>query len=208
MIEDILELNGLSTSILEQLSYKSKLGKSLKQNLHYFARDELLQELTLVTEWLSEQEVLDDIALDFRIKSIDSIILKYERYYPNRQVRQVFNDILGFRAFCDDYQELIASESTVFRIVDMSKGKANDDGYRGVHLYYQRDNFHYPIEVQFNTLYDRQINNWLHSYLYKKNYPNEVGQEMRKRYEEGRIRSKDEFEEVLKDVLCHCQGYE
>lgn len=33
----------------------------------------------------------------------------------------------------------------------MSHGKANDDGYRGVHVYYQLDNFHYPIEIQYNT---------------------------------------------------------
>ena len=207
MIEDLLQLNGLSIGILEPLSYHSQLGKSLKQNLHYFDRDTLLSELAKVTEWLAEQTVLEEIALDFRIKSTDSIELKYERYYPNRQVRQVFNDILGFRAFCDDYNELIALDSTRFRIVDMSKGKSIDDGYRGVHLYFQKDNFHYPIEVQFNTLYDRQLNNWLHSYLYKKNYPDMVGREMRIRYEKGMIRSKEEFEEVLRDVLCDSQGY-
>lgn len=207
MIEDILQVNGLSTPILEQLSYESHLGKSLKQNLHYFDKEELLHELCEMTEWLSEQTVLDEIALDFRIKSLGSIELKYERYFPNRQVRQVFNDILGFRAFCDDYEELIGLNSTLFRVVDMSNGKARDDGYRGVHLYYQRSNFHYPIEVQFNTYYDRQINNWLHSYLYKKDYPDEVGQNMRKKYEEGKIRSRDEFEEALKNVLCDCEGY-
>ena len=162
-----------------------------------------MTELAEMTDWLSQQTILDEIGIDLRIKSIDSISLKYERYYPeNRQVRQVFNDILGFRAFCDDYQELIGQDSSVFRIVDMSRGKANDDGYRGVHLYFQKDNFHYPIEVQFNTLYDRQINNWLHSYLYKKNYPNEVGQRMRTLYEDGKIRSREDFEEVLKNVLC------
>ena len=203
MIEDILQLNGLSVQILEQLSYESHLGKSLKQNLRHFDRDALMTELAEMTDWLSQQTILDEIGIDLRIKSIDSISLKYERYYPeNRQVRQVFNDILGFRAFCDDYQELIGQDSSVFRIVDMSRGKANDDGYRGVHLYFQKDNFHYPIEVQFNTLYDRQINNWLHSYLYKKNYPNEVGQRMRTLYEDGKIRSREDFEEVLKNVLC------
>ena len=203
MIEDILQLNGLSFQILEQLSYESHLGKSLKQNLRHFDRDALMTELAEMTDWLSQQTILDEIGIDLRIKSIDSISLKYERYYPeNRQVRQVFNDILGFRAFCDDYQELIGQDSSVFRIVDMSRGKANDDGYRGVHLYFQKDNFHYPIEVQFNTLYDRQINNWLHSYLYKKNYPNEVGQRMRTLYEDGKIRSREDFEEVLKNVLC------
>lgn len=34
------------------------------------------------------------------MKSLDSILLKYERYYPDNQTRKVFNDILGFRAFC------------------------------------------------------------------------------------------------------------
>lgn len=116
----------------------------------------------------------------------------------------MFNDILGFRALCDDYKELLIADSSLFRIVDMSTGKANDDGYRGVHLYYQSDNFHYPIEVQFNTLFDRQLNKWLHSYLYKKDYPGVVGQRMRSRYEEGKIRDRDEFEEVLKHVLCDC----
>ena len=37
MDNNILELNGLSIEILEQLSYESKLGISLKKNLHYFA---------------------------------------------------------------------------------------------------------------------------------------------------------------------------
>ena len=96
---------------------------------------------------------------------------------------------------------MIDSDSELFRIVDMSSGKANDDGYRGVHLYFQIDNSYYPIEVQFNTLYDRQLNNWLHSYLYKKNYPDEIGRIIRDEYEAGKIRNKEEFEEVLKYVL-------
>lgn len=202
MIEDLLKINGLSISILEQLSYKSRLGKSLKYNLHYFDKEELLSELKEMTIWLSQQTLLEDIALDFRIKSKESIELKYERYYPDSQVRKVFNDILGFRAFCDDYNELTALDSELFRIADMSKGKANDDGYRGVHLYYQMNNNHYPIEVQFNTYFDRQLNNWLHSYLYKKSYPNAIGQIMRAKYENGKIKDREEFEETLKYVLC------
>lgn len=65
-------------------------------------------------------------------------------------------------------------------IADMSHRKMDDDGYRGVHVYFQIDNSFYPIEIQFNTLYDRQINNWLHDYLYKKDFPNTVGCIMRK----------------------------
>lgn len=88
----------------------------------------------------------------------------------------------------------------------MSRGKAVDDGYRGVHLYYQPDNFHYPIELQFNTLYDRQLNNWLHDYLYKKNYPASVGRTLRSRYEHGDFYNVQTFEEVLNDVLSRCEG--
>ena len=56
-------------------------------------------------------------------------------------------------------------------------------------------------EIQFNTLFDRQLNNWLHDYLYKKNYPIETGRIMREKYERGLIRNENEFMEVLNNVL-------
>lgn len=91
----------------------------------------LISELIDMTEWLDEQEILSDIALDYRIKSLDSIIMKYDRYYPDHQTRKVFNDILDFRGFCDNYEQLKNFKSMSFRIADMTKGKAIDDGYRG-----------------------------------------------------------------------------
>ncbi|MBQ6159037.1 MAG: RelA/SpoT domain-containing protein [Thermoguttaceae bacterium] len=193
----ILQENGLSPDILEELSFKSELGHSLKKNLDQFEKEQLLSELTRMTEWLDENEILLTVALDYRVKSIESIEDKYRRYYPNHQVRKVFNDVLGFRAFCDDYRDLLKIEDEQFYIVDRSEGKSENDGYRGVHVYFQLDNRHYPIEIQFNTFFDRQLNNWLHDYLYKKGYPDAVGAEIRKRYEEGQIRNVTEFEEAL-----------
>lgn len=171
MKEQLLKMNGLSSEILDALSFESRLGIPLKKNLHYFDKNLLIAELIEMTDWLDEQEILSDIALNYRVKSLDSILLKYERCYPDHQVRKVFNDILGFRAFCDSYDQLFEEASSQFRIADMTQGKAIDDGYRGVHVYYQKSGRHYPIEIQFNTLFDRQLNNWLHDYLYKKNYP-------------------------------------
>ena len=191
-----------SVELLTQLSYRSQLGLSLKRTLRHFEREALIAELVSMTEWLDEQTVLSEIALDYRIKSYASIVGKYERYLnSSRHVSQVFNDILEFRAFCDSYDSVLALTSPSFSVADLSKGKAADDGYRGVHLYFQMDNDHYPIEIQFNTLYDRQLNKWLHDYLYKKAYPNEVGQQLRVRYENGKIRNQSEFEEALDDVL-------
>ena len=99
MNEQLLNMNGLSVEILDTLSFESHLGIPLKNNLHYFDKDLLIAELVAMTEWLDEQEILSGIALDYRVKSLDSILLKYDRYYPDHQTRKVFNDILGFRAF-------------------------------------------------------------------------------------------------------------
>ena len=121
--------------------------------------------------------------------------------YPDHQTRKVFNDVLGFRAFCDSYDQILDEDSSQFRIADMSSGIAVDDGYRGIHVYYQKSGKHYPIEIQFNTLFDGQLNNWLHDYLYKKSYPIETGCIMREKYESGLIRNEHEFKEVLNNVL-------
>ena len=121
--------------------------------------------------------------------------------YPDHQTRKVFNDVLGFRAFCDSYDQILDEDSSQFRIADMSSGKAVDDGYRGIHVYYQKSGKHYPIEIQFNTLFDGQLNNWLHDYLYKKSYPIETGCIMREKYESGLIRNEHECKKVLNNVL-------
>lgn len=204
-MSNVLQLNGLSEDILKKLSYKSNLGISLKRNLHYFNKDELIDELIHCREWYFCNENILDLTLDFRIKSIESIIDKYNRYYPSQQTRKVFNDILGMRAFCDDYTNVINLQSDIVKIADMSHGKANDDGYRGIHIYYQLDNFHYPIEIQFNTLFDRQLNDWLHDYLYKKPYPNSIGKDIREKYEKGLITNINKFEEVFNESVSSCE---
>ena len=69
-------MNGLSLDTLDALSYESHLEIPLKKNLHYFDKNMLIAELIEMTEWLDEQEILSGIALDYRIKSLDSILLK------------------------------------------------------------------------------------------------------------------------------------
>ena len=207
-MSDILERDSLTTDILKKLSYQSKLGINLKKNLHYFNKEKLIKELIAVNEWYDSAEGLDDLALDYRIKSVQSAILKYKRYYPDHQARKVFDDLLGFRSLCDNYEEVLQLKKIdKFRIADMTNGKANDDGYRGIHVYFQLDGKHYPIEIQYNTYYDRQFNNWLHKYVYKKEYDNSVGCYLRKRYESAKILSEKEFKEELDHVLFDSETY-
>jgi putative GTP pyrophosphokinase len=207
-MNDILKKDGLTIELLTKLSYKSQLGQRLKRNLHYFDKEALFEELEQISEWYDACEFLHDITIDYRIKSIQSARLKYDRYYPDHQTGKVFNDMLGFRTLCDNYEDVIGlDESEYIRIADMSAGKAQDDGYRGVHMYFQLDNFHYPIEIQYNTYYDRQLNNWLHKYLYKKGYDDEVGKRLRYCYENAKIRTENEFKGVLNDVLSGRQKF-
>lgn len=197
-----LEKNGLTMVILNLLSYRSHLGKSLKNSLRRFDKDCLYNEVIDIMSFYQNAEILDDVDLDYRIKSEDSCLRKYQKFYPEMQVEKVFNDILGFRMLVDSYDLLLNGEKPAgIRIVDMSRGKANDDGYRGVHIYFQPDHDHYPIEIQANTYYDRQINNWLHKYLYKRGYSDSIGRTLRQEYEYGKILSEKNFEEVLKHVL-------
>ena len=63
----------------------------------------------------------------------------------------------------------------------------------------------FPIEIQYNTYYDRQLNNWLHKYVYKRGYKNQVGYRLRQEYECGKIKNEYEFREVLEDVLSDCK---
>ena len=204
-LEDILKKDGLSLELLRDLSYQSALGVRLKKNLHYFDKNALFEELVLVNKWYDTCELLRGVVIDYRIKSIQSAMMKYDRYYPDHQTAKVFNDMLGFRTLCDSYGEILDMAALdKIRVADMTGGKAKDDGYRGVHVYFQMSSFHYPIEIQYNTFYDRQLNNWLHKYVYKRKYENHIGSMLRRAYEDARIRNENEFKEVLENVLSGC----
>lgn len=199
---DVLERDGLSVEILSALSYKSSLGINLKKNLHYFEKDLLMQEIIGLIKWYDSLDVLRDLALDYRIKSLSSAREKYERHSEKEQARKVFNDVLGFRSLCDNYRDVLTlKDIDGFRIADMTSGKSADDGYRGVHIYFQYSGYHYPIEIQYNTYYDRQFNNWLHKYIYKNGYDNSIGFNLRAKYESGSIMNENDFRKELQCAI-------
>lgn len=47
----ILEKDGLTIKLLEELSYHSELGLRLKKNLHYFNKQDLFEELKKINRW-------------------------------------------------------------------------------------------------------------------------------------------------------------
>lgn len=192
----------IDISILDKLSYKSNLNKSLKNTLRKFNKEDIMTELLDIRGFYEKNQLLTTIKFDYRIKSFQSSLLKYDKYFPSTELKKCFNDLLGFRIVIDNYNELDNISLENFRIADMRNGKANDDGYRGIHLYYQKSNRHYPIELQINTVKDRIFNDWLHQELYKYVSNNNIGIELRKKYDDVIITSLEDFKgELKKHVL-------
>ena len=129
MEQDVFVLNGLSKDILDKLSYKSNLGISLKRNLHYFNKEDVMKEMITLVGWLKNQSVLEDVPIDFRIKSMESISSKFDRYYPGHQLRKVFDDILGFRAFCDSYDDVLEAFKLLMIQYNDDSGALSGSGY-------------------------------------------------------------------------------
>ena len=132
--------------ILDMLSYRSTLGRSLKQiSLSETPIDMILDDIAKYRAGYIDTLVQENL-IGSRFKSEDSIMRKYKKTIANHGgFMQCFNDVLGFRLRFDEYPE---SYPDYFRVVDLRNGKQVDDGYRAIHLYYQRDNLAYPIEVQ------------------------------------------------------------
>lgn len=185
--------------VLDAISYETKLGKNLKNTLRKVEKKTLMEELNDYRVFLKKRRKLLD-GYTYRIKSLQSINLKYDRYYPSKEIGSCFNDILGIRVIVENYKIDLTNEN--IKHVDMSNGKKNDDGYRGYHIYYKKSNYHYPIEVQFFTERDYIFNMWLHKYVYKYK-DNTIGIKLKNLYDNGVIKSEDNFKEELEKCIIY-----
>lgn len=175
---------------LDLLSFRSNLGQSLKQiSLRSTPLDIILDDIAKYRASYIDILVQENL-IGSRFKSDDSIIRKYKKTLANHGgFKQCFNDVLGFRLRFDSYPE---SYPEYFRVVDLRNGKSIDDGYRAIHLYYQRDNLAYPIEVQLWCGKDYHFNLWSHQYVYKYKTPN-IGKQLYWEYSNGFIQNEQDF---------------
>jgi len=180
----------IAKETLDLLSYHSSLGQSLKQiSLRQTPLEAILEDIAKYRSSYIDALVQENL-IGSRFKSEDSILRKYQRtLLTGGGFKQCFNDILGFRLRFETYPEKYPDH---FRIADLRNGKQTDDGYRAVHLYYQRDNMSYPIEVQLWCGKDYLFNLWSHKYIYKYKSP-ETGRKLYQAFSEGNIQTEQEF---------------
>ena len=193
----------ISKEILDELSYCSSLGQSLKQiSLSKTPIETIIQDIGKYRANYVDVLIQENL-IGSRFKSDDSIYRKYEKTIKNKGgFKQCFNDVLGFRLHLEEYPTEFPE---YFRVVDLRKGKATDDGYRAIHLYYQRDNRAYPIEIQLWCGKDFQYNVWSHKYIYKYDSA-EFGKRMYQLYCENQIKTEEEFLEKLEKVRSEMNG--
>lgn len=181
--------------ILDMLSYQSALGQSLKQiSLRETPLERILDDISKYRSSYIDVLVQENL-IGSRFKSEDSILRKYEKTLrTGGGFKQCFNDVLGFRLRFEEYPDTFPD---YFRVVDLRRGKKIDDGYRAIHLYYQRDNLAYPIEVQLWCGRDYLFNLWSHRHVYKYQSP-EVGQALYREYSGGLIQTEQDFLDRLR----------
>ena len=177
--------------MLDALSMKSSYGRSMnKLKVTNSLIASVMADIVSYESLIQDTRIIKDYA--FRVKTADSIMRKVERY-PDKNAQQIFNDVLGLRLIVDEYPE---SYPEYFRVVDMSKGKSNDDGYRGVHLYYKKDNYSYIIEIQLWSKKDKEFNTWMHRKGYK-TATSEMLLTLRKAYDLGLLQTFEEYSRRL-----------
>lgn len=173
------------------------MGRSLKQiSLRQTPLEEILNDIQRYRSDYIDTLVQENL-IGSRFKSDDSIVRKYEKTLRNGGgFKQCFNDILGFRLKIEEYPTKFPE---YFRVADIRNGKQRDDGYHAIHLYYQRDNLAYPIEIQLWCGKDYQFNIWSHRYVYK--YKSEMlGKQLYLEYSEGKLHTEKEFLLRLKEL--------
>lgn len=84
---------GLTYEILRSLSYHTQLGKSLVNSLRHFDKELLFDDINKVINFYNNSEIMDELAIDYRIKSEDSCLRKYDKFYPDMRVEKTFNDV-------------------------------------------------------------------------------------------------------------------
>ena len=193
----------ISKEILDELSYHSTLGQSLKQiSLRKTPLETIIQDIGKYRANYVDVLIQENL-IGSRFKSDDSIYREYEKTIRNQGgFKQCFNDVLGFRLHMEEYPKEFPE---YFRVVDLRNGKIIDDGYRAIHLYYQRDNRSYPIEIQLWCGNDYQYNVWSHRHIYKYD-STAVGRRMYELYRNKEIQTEEDFLMKLETVRSEVDG--
>lgn len=111
-----------------------------------------------------------------RFKAFESFEKKWEKNSRIGQEKKFYkacNDILGYRFIVDCKEEDLVNLINSLKLDDVtiidfySNKKTNDDGYRGIHMYFWYNRRGFPIEFQIWTIKDALLQFYTHEIIYK-----------------------------------------
>lgn len=89
---------------IAKLFYRTSL-QGLNKTLHKFDKQELMRDISYSRDFYDEALENLNFPYNYRIKSLESCRIKYDRYYPNYTVERTFNDIFSARIIINNYQD-------------------------------------------------------------------------------------------------------
>lgn len=133
-----------------------------------------------ITEFILEEIKDSDVfKITSRVKTRESIMQKILKKMNEDagayQINKIINDIFGVRIIDTEFNEkkheieelLKAFKAKDYKIKNINR--CLDTGYRGYHVYIRRDNYTFPIEIQFWDGSDERKNLDLHP-MHKEDY--------------------------------------
>lgn len=120
-----MDKNGLpEKSFLDSVSYKTQVFDRSLNGIHLskIQLSDVLFDLIRYQQMIAANTQINQYA-PFRVKTHQSVILKYEKYVrAGGNFTTCFNDLLGFRIIVSDYPSK-SSLPIYFRVVDLRHGK-------------------------------------------------------------------------------------
>lgn len=173
------------TTKWEQSDYYTKINLRNTQVCNLVENKLVLDEIVNYREFINQNNIQlimdfkkfnsENVTVNIRTKAKNSIEFKIENYIKNHEkgkvpISKCFNDLFGIRIICseklsfDKILKLINDKYDNLKCIDSTK---ND--YKATHIYFKKDNYAFPWELQVWNKID-EVNNIISHEKYKQDY--------------------------------------
>lgn len=173
------------TTKWEQSDYYTKINLRNTQVCNLVENKLVLDEIVNYREFINQNNIQlimdfkkfnsENATVNIRTKAKNSIEFKIENYIKNHEkgkvpISKCFNDLFGIRIICseklsfDKILKLINDKYDNLKCIDSTK---ND--YKSTHIYFKKDNYAFPWELQVWNKID-EVNNIISHEKYKQDY--------------------------------------
>lgn len=190
-MEKIIDNNGIELKkiiydLQNSFSFPENFPNINKKTLRHYDFNEVYEytiqffeniddNLEILIKYL-KSNLSEDIKFTYRFKTEESFKMKWKKYLIfGKKFYKACNDLLGVRFIVKCNERELKEKLKIFyndencKIINFYENnkKTNDDGYRGIHIYFRYNKNSFPIEFQFWTRKDAILHFYTHEVIYK-----------------------------------------